>query len=178
MTSTLAFDIAQFFPSLNHWLLPLIIRKAEFDPKVSCFFSNYLVGRKTQYFWNKFSSSFFNVNIGMDQGLALSLILSALYIALVLYILEKHLKILKIPVFILSFVDDGLFVAQSKLFTILNSNLFYSYNITSSILETFGLIMKHGKIEVFHFSRSYSLFNPSLLNLSISEGPVLWPKNT
>jgi len=109
----------------------------------------------------------------MDQGLALSLILSALYIALVLYILEKHLKILKIPVFILSFVDDGLFVAQSKLFTILNSNLFYSYNITSSILETFGLIMKHGKIEVFHFSRSYSLFNPSLLNLSISEGPVL-----
>lgn len=49
-TSTLAFDIAQFFPSLNHCLLPHILSKAGFDPKVKHFFSNYLVRRKTQYF--------------------------------------------------------------------------------------------------------------------------------
>jgi len=30
-TSTLAFNIAQFFPSLNHRLLSLIIKKADFD---------------------------------------------------------------------------------------------------------------------------------------------------
>jgi len=47
MTSTLTFDIVQFFLSLNHYLLSCILRKASFDSKVECFFSNYLVGRKT-----------------------------------------------------------------------------------------------------------------------------------
>lgn len=35
-TSTLAFDIVQFFPSLNHCLLPMILTKA---PAVSCWLS-------------------------------------------------------------------------------------------------------------------------------------------
>jgi len=111
MTSTLAFNIIQFFPSLNHHILPLILGKAGFDPKVIYFFSNYLVGRKTQYLWNNFSSSFFNIDVGVEQGLALSSILSALYLALTLHILEKHLKILKILVSILSSVNDGLLIA-------------------------------------------------------------------
>jgi len=178
MTNTLTFDITQFFPSLNHCLLPLILRKARFDPKVDHFFSNYLVGRKTWYFWNNFSSFFFNVDIGVGQGSALFSILSALYLALILYILEKHLKNLKILVFILFFVDDSLLVVQSKLLTILNSFLFYSYNIASSLLEKFGLIIEHGKTEVFHFSRSHGIFDPPSLNLSALEGPILYPKDT
>ena len=48
-TSTLTFDIAQFFPFLNHQLLPLILDKAGLDYKISKFFKNYLVGRKTKY---------------------------------------------------------------------------------------------------------------------------------
>jgi len=42
-TSTLAFDISQFFPSLNHHLLVLILEKAGLDPNVTNFFANYLV---------------------------------------------------------------------------------------------------------------------------------------
>ena len=53
-TSTLVFDISQFFPLLNHQLLTLILGKVGFDPKVVKFFSNYLISRKTQYFWNSF----------------------------------------------------------------------------------------------------------------------------
>jgi len=37
-TSTLVFDIAQFFPSLNHCLLTLILKKAEFNNCVISFF--------------------------------------------------------------------------------------------------------------------------------------------
>ena len=37
-TSTLAFNIAQFFPLLNHYLLSLILRKAEFDSYIINFF--------------------------------------------------------------------------------------------------------------------------------------------
>jgi len=41
-TSSLSFDVSQFFPSLNHRLLVLILEKAGLDPKVSAFFTNYL----------------------------------------------------------------------------------------------------------------------------------------
>jgi len=48
-TSTLVFDIAQFFSLLNHILLPMILNKVGFDLRISSFFSNYLINRKTQY---------------------------------------------------------------------------------------------------------------------------------
>jgi len=48
---------------------------------------------------------------GARLSLALSSILSAIYIASVFYILENQLKNLKIPISILSFVDNGLFIA-------------------------------------------------------------------
>ena len=165
----MAFDIVQFFLSLNYCLLSLIFDKARFDPKGSLFY-NYLVGRKTQYFWNNFFSSLFNVDIGVGQNLVLSPILSALYIAPVLYILEKHLKIL---VSILSFVNNGLLVVQNKSLTISNSLLFCSYQITSSFLEKIGLTMKHGKMKVFHFSRLHGVFDSPLFDLSLLGGPIL-----
>jgi len=64
---------------------------------------------------------FFNIYIGIGQGSALSSILSVLYIPPVIHILEKCLKNLKIPVSILSFINDGLFIAQSKSLTVSNS---------------------------------------------------------
>ena len=97
ITSILVFNIVQFFPLLNYHLL-IILRKAIYDSKVNCLFSNYLVGRKTQYYWNNISSSLFDVDVRVEQGLALSAISSVLYIAFVFHILENCLKILKIPV--------------------------------------------------------------------------------
>ena len=48
--SILAFDISQFFPSLNHWLLTLIMKKVGFNNHVVSFFANYLVNRKMNYY--------------------------------------------------------------------------------------------------------------------------------
>jgi len=48
-TSTLVFDIAQFFPSLNHYFLICILQKAVLDSRVVNFFTDYLVSRKTNY---------------------------------------------------------------------------------------------------------------------------------
>jgi len=76
-----------------------------FDYKVSKFFSNYLVNRKTKYLWNNFSSPFYNIDTGVGQGLALS------------------------PISFLSFIDDGLFISQNKSLSISNINL-----ITNKIL--------------------------------------------
>ena len=176
-TSTLTFDIAQFFPSLNYCLLTLILKKTEFNNHVVSFFSNYLVGRKTNYLWNNFFSPIFDVNVGVGQRSMLSPILSALYLSLFLYILEKCLKNLNILISIISFVDDELFISQNKSFHISNSCLFYNYNVMMKLLEKFGLIVEHSKTEVFHFNRSHGDFNPPSLNLTPIEGSVLQPKN-
>ena len=119
-TTTLAFDISQFFPILNHCILTLILEKVGLDPKVTVFFTDYLVRRKTNYVWNNFSSPMYEVNVGVGQGSALSPILSALYLSSLLYILENCLKILNILVSFISFIDDGLIIAQNKSIDISN----------------------------------------------------------
>jgi len=128
----------QFFPLLNHKLLLLILGKAEFDHHVITFFSNYLINRKTRYYWNNFSSDSFNINIGVGQDLALPPILSALYLMLLLHILEKHLKNLNLQIFILSFVNNRLIITQNKSFNVSNSQIFCSYNVTLNLLFQFG----------------------------------------
>ena len=177
-TSSLVFDISQFFLSLNHRLLALILEKASLDPKVMAFFANYLVQRRTNYLWNNFSSPMFDVNVRVGQRSALSPILSTLYLSPLLYILENWLKNLKIPISILSFVDNGLFIAQNKSFDISNSHLFCSYNVLSKLLNSFSLIIKHSKTEIFHFNRSQSVFNPPPLDLFPLGGLILQPKDS
>ena len=147
------------------------------DTQVVNFFSKYLIDRKTNYLWNSFSSSIFNINVGVGQGLALSPILLALYLSPFLYILEKQLKDLKIPISIISFIDDGLLISQDKSFDMSNSHLFCSYNVMSNLLDKFGLIVEHSKTEVFYFYRSHGPFNSPPLDLSPLGGPILTPKN-
>ena len=127
--------------------------------------------------WNNFSSPIHNINVGVGQGSALSPILSALYLSLIFYILEKRLKNLKIPVSILFFVDDGLFISQNISLHVSNTNLFCSYNIVSNLLTKFGLVVEHGKTEVFHFSRQRGEFNPPPLDLTPIGGLVLRSKD-
>jgi len=55
---------------------------------------------------------------------------------------------------------------------------FCSYNVVSSILDKFSLILEYGKTEVFHFSRAQEVFNPSSLDLSAIGDPILKPKDT
>ena len=119
----------------------------------------------------------FEVNVGVGQGSVLSPILSALYLTPFLHILENCLKILKIPISILSFVDDGLIIAQNKSILILNSQLFYSYNILSNLLTDFSLVIKHRKTEIFHFNRLHGEFNPPPLDLTSLGGSILRSKD-
>ena len=60
----------------------------------------------------------------------------------------------KIPLDILSFVDDGLLVSQEKSYELSSAYLLCNYNIITKLLLDVGLIMEHNKSEVFHFTRS------------------------
>ena len=108
----------------------------------------------------------------------LSPILSTLYLSLLLYILKNRFKNLNIPISILSFVDNGLFIVQNKSFFTSNLHLFCSYNILSKLLDSFGLIIEHSKTEIFHFSRAQGIFNPPPLDLSPLRRPILRPKDS
>jgi len=177
-TSILAFDIAQFFPSLNYHLLTLILEKVDLNPKVTSFFVDFLVRRKTNYMWNDLSFPMYEVNVGVGQGSTLSPILSTLYLSPLLYILENCLKNLNIPVSLISFIDDDLIISQNKSIDVSNSQLFCSYNVLSRLLVKFGLNIKHSKTETFHFNRSHEMFNSPPLDLSSIGGPILRSKNS
>ena len=72
--------------------------------------------------------------------------------------------------------DDRLFISQNKSILHSNANLFYSYNIILSLLSKYGLFIKYEKTDIFHFSRSYRVFNYPLLDLSAIGGLILLPK--
>jgi len=156
---------------------PLILRKVGCDTEISLFFSDYLVDKETCYSWNGFTLFFFSVDVGVGQGLALSPILSALFIALIFHIFKKRIKNLNISVSFFLFVDNGLFISQERSFTNTNSNLFYSYNVMSSLLDQFRLIIEYEKTENFHFSRSHSIFNSPVLDLSQISSPIICSKD-
>jgi len=176
-TSVIAFDIAQFFPSLNHEFLSICLKKVGLNTNVVGFFNSYHSNRSTTYTWNNFSSPAFNTNISVGQSSALFPILSTIYLTPVIKIFKKRLKNLKenIPTDILSFMDDGLLISQEKSYSLSSSFLLCSYNIMSKILIDAGLVMEHSKTELFHFTRAHHPPNPSI-DLSSVGGPVISPK--
>jgi len=139
-----AFDIAQFFPSLNHSMLTLILRHFGFPDCIVDFFSDYLVGRSTQYSWNSFLSGVCDADVGVGQG-------STLYIAPLIHIFELRAQALNLNTSILSFVDDGLLISQRKTYNTTLPELYSSYRVVTDLMVCFGLVMKHDKSKSFIF---------------------------
>ena len=95
-----------------------------------------------------------------SESLVLLSILPAFYLFPIFHVFEKRIKSLKIPIILISFIANGIFVLQEKLFEKSNSNYFCSYNVILSLLVQFGLVIEHRKTEVFHFSRLYTFNLP------------------
>jgi len=139
------------------------------------FFSDYLVGRSTQYAWNFFFSHACDADVGVGQGSALSPILSVLYIASLLHLFECQAQALNLDTSTLSYVDDGLLVSQGRTYNKTLPELTSSYSIVSDLMVSFDLVIEHDKSEIFHFSRAHNNSNPKLDLLAIS-APILKPK--
>ncbi|CAA7270658.1 unnamed protein product [Cyclocybe aegerita] len=159
-TSALAFDIAQFFPSINHGMFMAVLRKQGFSPVLVEFFASYLVGRSTVYCWNTFQSDSHSADVGVRQGSALLPVISGLFIALVMKLF--YIKAAPLNMTLLSFVDDGTILAQSKQLNDNNVGLRKAYKIIYLLFVAFALVLEHDKTELFHFSRRRDAYNPSL----------------
>ena len=103
----------------------------------------------------------------MGQCSALSPILSALYIALLIRIFEHKAQSLNLNTSILSFVDDGLLISQGKMYNITLLELYSGYKVVTDLMVCFGLVMEHDKSEIFHFSRVHNNLNLELDLLAI-----------
>ena len=173
-TSVIAFNITQFFPSLNHYFLSICLKKVELSTNIRDFFNSYHSSYSISYLWNSFLSPIFDTNVGVSQGSALSPILSTIYLSPIIKTFKKRIKNLKenIPTDILSFVDDSLLISQEKSYSLSSSFLLCSYNIMSKILFDAGLVMEHSKTELFYFTRAQHPPNPSI-NLTPVGGPVV-----
>jgi hypothetical protein len=100
-----------------------------------------------------------NADVGMGQGSALSSVESALYFAPVLAIFNQWAAHLNVTV--LSYVDDGTLIVQSKSWDSNLRILREVYGIMFNLLTEFGLVLEHDKSELFHFSRKPGDDNPS-----------------
>ncbi|PIL34385.1 hypothetical protein GSI_03160 [Ganoderma sinense ZZ0214-1] len=113
VTTMLGFDIAQFFPSVNHGLLVNILRRYGFSPTFCTFIATYFSPRKSSFrFRNSTSPDFECPDVGVGQGSSLSPTFSAVYLAPVLHAMHGTSTIQS--QFALQFyVDDGNLVATS-----------------------------------------------------------------
>jgi len=109
-TSVVACNLVQYFLSLNHSVITLLLDHMGFADVVVNFFANYLIEQFTKLFWDNQLSEPFPAVVKVGQGSALSPILSALYLAPVLW--EFHTK--KHNAQLISYVDDGMIIIQSQ----------------------------------------------------------------
>ena len=91
---------------------------------------------------------------------------------------KKRIKNLEIKILanVLSFVDNGLLISQEKSYLLSFSFLLCSYNIMSKILLDTGLVMKHNKTKLFHFTQARHSPNPSIDSSSVG-GPIISSKS-
>jgi hypothetical protein len=107
-TSVVAFDIAQFFLLLNHEVFDVFSRMG-FPAVLGPFLRLYLVGRCTTYKWDSFMSDPFTADVGVGQGSAMSPILSALYLTLIMR--RFRTSDISHKVDLMSYVDDSTIIA-------------------------------------------------------------------
>jgi len=159
-TSVVVFSIAQFFPSLNHKVLMVVIEKVGFPQVMGEFFQSYLTGCKTMYKWDDFMSGLFAVDIGVGQRSGLSPVLSGLYIGLVLKLFS--LDPISKKVQLLSYIGDGTVLTQSTHLAQNLPKLKAAYGVIYHLLTVLGLILEHDKSEVYHFSQARGESHPPI----------------
>ncbi|CAA7267561.1 unnamed protein product [Cyclocybe aegerita] len=86
--------------------------------------------------------------------------MSGLFIAPVMKLF--YIKVAPLNMTLLSFVDDGTILAQSKQLDDNNVGLRKAYKIIYLLFVAFALVLEHDKTELFHFSCRRDTYNPLL----------------
>lgn len=149
-TSVCAIDVAQFFPSLDHHAVSLVLTKLGFPVTLVNLITSYFTGRKTVYRWDSATSQPYNFSMGTPQGDCLSPIISALFLSVAIKRVFPP-STLPRPTRCLFFVDDGALYtvspSLSKNVRVLASFLL----LLLKALADIGLSIEPSKTELIHF---------------------------
>jgi hypothetical protein len=149
-----AFDLAQFFPSIIHDVFLSILEKQGSVPEVVAFFKSSLVDQFTCYAWDDDLSPEFPSSVGVGQGSAL--------LALCLAPLLKKFEGRVCVAVLISYVNDGTIIVQSEMWGKNLVKLKSAYKIVFELTQSMGLVLKHSKSEGFHFSQKHGDSNPDI----------------
>jgi hypothetical protein len=150
-TSVLALDIAQFFPSLSHLVMAILLQELGFHHSIISFITSFFSHRFTTDKWGATLSQCLPFDYSTPQGDCLSPILSALYISLVLQYLYPHSKDSTSKTQCLCFVDDGTLITESTNLTTNMQTLQTSYLAILSFFTKIVLAIEVSKTELKHF---------------------------
>ncbi|KAF8674803.1 hypothetical protein AX14_005230 [Amanita brunnescens Koide BX004] len=168
-TSMCAVDVAQFFPSLSHEVMAIILKRLGFSQILVSLIKSYFAGRVTSYKWDSATSRRFDFSLGTPQGDCLSPILSALYLSTAI----KRVFPETMPpatTRCLFFVDDGaLITASPSLQTNIDVLRLYLLLLLQA-LSDIGLQIEVSKTELMHF---FAFELSASRRLSVSQQPHL-----
>ncbi|KAL7283508.1 hypothetical protein ACG7TL_002941 [Trametes sanguinea] len=175
VTSCLAFDVAQFFPSMNHDLMCRILERYGFSERIVRFFRHYLSGRVSCFRWGRASSPWFDLPaVGAGQGSALSPILTNIYISPALHILSPLRSNPSVST-LQFYVDDGLWFVTTPSVEENCRRLAVLYHRTTVTLERLGLFVEIDKNELMHFISAALARSQDPLPLHLDNGVVIQP---
>ena len=149
-SSVCAIDVAQFFPSLSHAVMSIILERLGFSPIIVAVIKSYFSDQVTEYRWDNTCSKPYNFSLGTPQGDCLSPILSALYISIA--IKKVFPAVLPPPkTKCLFYVDDGVIITASPS---LQENIRVLKRHLLALLQALyeiGLQVEASKTELMHF---------------------------
>ena len=148
-TSVLALDIAQFFPSLNHHVIHLMLAKLGFSPLLCALFESYYDNRSTKYLWNVFFSKDYDTNNGVPQGDPLLPIILVLYLSAVLKVLFPFPTA---NVICLSYIDDFVLAVNNPLLQENIQQLQAAFTQLDQIFGYIGLNIEPSRTKLMQFA--------------------------
>ena len=156
VASFLAIDIKGFFDNINHRHMVKILWEAGFPLPVVCWVESFLSNRSASIRLDDFSSPMSPIDIGIPQGSPCSPVLSVLYSAALIALVQDHGFLhspIGIPTSPRSYVDDlGLLVISDSLMDNVTT-LCKGLLVVVRKLKTMGMSIDISKLEIQHFSR-------------------------
>jgi hypothetical protein len=149
-TTALAVNISQFFPSLRHDVLVETLMFQGFPEEVVHSIEAWLQAHSTIYALGAARSQSYSLDSGVPQGDPLSPLLSALYIAPVLFTLFP--ASLDEALACIFYVDDGVLLHSSTSMRFNMVLLQQKFRLLTDAFLKIGLVLEPAKTELMHFA--------------------------
>jgi hypothetical protein len=118
------------------------------------------------YRWDNFVSRQYAMDVGVGQGLALSPVFSALYLAPIIKLFTASIP--QEVANIISYMDDDTIIVQSEKVPQSLPKLKTVYAEVYHLFTALGLVLEHDKSEVFHFTHAQGVANNPPIDIGLA----------